>query len=371
VLTYGRDVDYTIDPDNGTIARLTNSAIPDNSQVNVAYVVAPVTRSSLELPESPPSPRGHRLNVLSSGRPAAPDIRSVLPTFAWESPSVPSNQKSSVRRGNGLRVYLGREWWSSGEGELLGVVLAVSPQFPQMDSAKPFVTVWGRDPVWISSTIGYSPAVTDFPLATHSSTSTNLREYGAVAVAGHEVHFDDERKLWYSDIVFDPLSNSSYWPFVRLALARYQPDSLGIPFTDGGLYLSPVVLADFAQLAPDRGAKLTFFDPPPAANAKRVDISVFGSAPFTSGNQTNEVRVQVQRLRDNVDPDDDLAWEDVGAEKVLGFNNGIVPTWSGTVHLPKPRGSEPFRLAIVESELIPQDGGGTGRRLVYVDTIRV
>jgi hypothetical protein len=339
--------------------------------VKVAFVVAPITRTSLEVPESPPSPRGHRVNVLSSARPAAPDVRSVLPTFAWEKPSVPANQKASLRRGNGLRVYLGRTWGSSGDGELLGVVLSPTPQVAQSDDAKAFVTVWGRDPVWVTSALAFSPAVGDFPLATHTSSSLLLREFGPVAVAGHDVAFDPDRKLWYSDIEFSPSSETSYWPFIRLALARYQPDSLDQPFSDGGLFVSPVVLSDFAQLAPDRGANLTFFTPPPASNARRVDVRVFGPAPFTTGGATNEVRVQVQQLRRNVDPSDDLAWDDVGAEHVLSFSNHLLPTWSGTVLLPAPRGSRPFRLAIVECELIPKDGGGTGRRLVYVETIQV
>jgi len=370
-LTYRRDVDYTVDETAGSIARLPNSAIPDNTPLKVAYVAAPITRSSLEAAESPPSPRGHRVNVLSSSRPATPDVRSVLPTFAWEAPSVPSNQKASVRRGNGLRVYLGRTWGSSGDGELLGVVMAQSPLIPQSDPAKSFVTMWGRDPVWITSAIAYSPTPGDFPLASHTAGSVLLREFGNVAVAGHPVAYDPDRELWYSDIEFSANAQTSYWPFVRLGLARYQPDSLDQPFSDGGLFLSPVVLADFAQLAPDRGVNLTFFTPPPNANAKRIDVRVFGPAPFTPSGASNEVVVQVQQLRPNVDPADDLAWVDVGAGHVLAFNNLLVPTWSGTLQLPAPRNSRPFRLAIVESELMPQDGGGVGRRLVFVDTIRV
>jgi len=48
----------------------------------------------------------------------------------------------------------------------------------------------------------------------------------AVAVAGHTVSYDQDRSLWYSDIQFDwsTKSGTSYFPFVRLALARYQPE---------------------------------------------------------------------------------------------------------------------------------------------------
>ncbi len=370
--TYRRDVDYAIGEQAGTIARIAGGTIPDNTQVRVAFVVAPIIRSSLEVPENPPSPRGRRVNVLSSARPAAPDVRWVIPTFAWERPAAPPDKLLSVRRGRGLRVYLGRTWWSSGEGEMLGVVLWPNSQQAQPDDAQPFVTMWGRDPVWITSSLAYSPAVGDFPRATRTASAVLLRERGGpVAVAGHPVAFDADRKLWYADIELSSLSDPSYFPFIRLALARYQPDSLGQPFTDGGLYLSPIVLADFAQLAPDRAATITFL-PDADGNVRNVDVRVIGSAaPFTQGGATTEVRVQPQRTRRNVDPSDDLAWEDMGKEQILAFASLIVPTWSGTVKLPVPRGTFPMRLLVVESELIPQDGGGMSRRTVFADTIRL
>ena len=47
---------------------------------------------------------------------------AVSPTFGWSS-SVNSatTQFDSVRRGRGLRVYLDRPWFSSGDGERLGL----------------------------------------------------------------------------------------------------------------------------------------------------------------------------------------------------------------------------------------------------------
>lgn len=51
----------------------------------------------------------------------------------------------------------------------------------------------------------------------------------------HDVTDDPERGLWFCDIEID--TGAAYWPFVRLALARYQPCS-----TEGA-HLSEVVLA--------------------------------------------------------------------------------------------------------------------------------
>jgi hypothetical protein len=47
-------------------------------------------------------------------------------------------------------------------------------------------------------------------------------------------------------------AGEAYFPFVRLALARYQPQS--VP----DAHLSRVVLVDFAQLVPNRSASVTF-----------------------------------------------------------------------------------------------------------------
>ena len=62
------------------------------------------------------------VNVPSSARPASPDVVYVIPIYGSEQQTT-TDVKVDVRRGNGLRVYLQRPWYSSGEGELLGVIL--------------------------------------------------------------------------------------------------------------------------------------------------------------------------------------------------------------------------------------------------------
>jgi hypothetical protein len=48
--------------------------------------------------------------------------------------------------------------------------------------------------------------------------------------ASHDVAWNDERQLWYCDIELDP--GACYYPFIELALTRYQPVSIA------GAYLS-------------------------------------------------------------------------------------------------------------------------------------
>ncbi len=211
----------------------------------------------------------YRVSIPSSARPDAPKILYVIPTFGWDTSQRIGNDIVSRRCGGGLRVYLDRPWYSSGESEMLGVVLlsggtglASIKGGGFSDALKPYVTQWGSDPIWGSETLGPGPGTGDFPLASNPEGGTasglsldELRDaggkpYPVVSVAPHEVEYDPDRKLWFCDIVVD--SGNTYYPFIRLALARYQPNS--IP----DAHLSRVVLADFAQIAPDRVAAVTF-----------------------------------------------------------------------------------------------------------------
>jgi hypothetical protein len=220
--------------------------------------------------------------IPSSAPPPAPDVLYVVPTFGWVRTKDEAGGASSWRRGGGLRVYLDRPWNVSGYGEMLAVVLP-PPAFsgdpdtePKGRPYKKFVTQWGNDPIWRSPFVaGMAPKRADFPLARTAPDPagawlpkdtpateadqpagpfavTGLLPPGvpafpgniSVDVAPHDVFYHDERRLWYCDIEVN--QGASYWPFIRLALARYQPVSV---YT---AHLSDVVLADFMPLAADR-----------------------------------------------------------------------------------------------------------------------
>ena len=65
------------------------------------------------------------VSVPSSARPAAPIVHSVIPLFRWSDGAEPE-QPVARRHGRraGLRIFLERPWFSSGAGELLGVLVA-------------------------------------------------------------------------------------------------------------------------------------------------------------------------------------------------------------------------------------------------------
>ena len=78
-----------------------------------------------------------------------------------------------------------------------------------------------------------------------------------------------ERQLWYCDIEIK--AGAAYFPFIRLALARYQPTS------SKHAHLSNVVLADIMALTPDRWLNVT-----PTAEPATRQVAVFGVRPYES-----------------------------------------------------------------------------------------
>jgi hypothetical protein len=168
---------------------------------------------------------------------------------------------------------------------MLAVVLprAAFAGDPNSDPAtkpyKNFVSQWGNDPIWTSTFVsGPTPKASNFPLARTGPDPTGnwLPPFapttqahqapgpfhvtdlphpalgpvtfgdssGLVDIAPHDAFYDSDRRLWYCDIEMN--FGASYYPFIRLALARYQPTSLP------GAHLSNIVLADFMALTPDR-----------------------------------------------------------------------------------------------------------------------
>lgn len=307
------------------------------------------------------------VDVPSSARPAAPSVAYVVPIFGWERQET-TNVKSSIRFGNALRVYLDRPWYSSGVDELLGVVLwpegAPDPDAAARETYKPYFTQWGNDPIWQSGDLAAVPGTWDFPAAVASGNGLSLEGTTlTVDVAGHAVAFDATRRLWYCDI---PVANSTaYNPFIRLALARYQPHSIA------GVELSRVVLADFAQLTATRSAVL-MIDPD---DPRRARLYVGGLAPQAP--MQSVVQVTIERQRPDVQTD--LGWETVGADVAAVAEDDPAPTaadsvlWAGSISFVQHPARGRFRVVVREFERIAVDSPDEeplfAMRLVYAATV--
>ena len=244
--------------------------------------------------------------VPASSPPADPPVLYVIPTMRWQIRRDQTGDRDVIRLGNGLRVWLDRPWFSSGDGELLGVVISqvdggsfakIDPKFQSL------ITQWGRDPFWDSAIPKPQATETDFT-ARVTSEQVSLQENSSarVIVVGHRVHWDSDRRLWYCDIEFGPLT--TYMPFVRLALVRYQPNAIS------GAKISKVVLTDFAQVLPRRRATVK-------VEGNRIAAALRGPNPL-SGPMVHELssidsgRNRVELVLQTCSPfiRSDLAWKD-------------------------------------------------------------
>jgi hypothetical protein len=331
-------------------------------------------------------------DVLSSARPLAPGVVYVVPTFGWESGADATAVFS--RRTAGLRVYLDEPWFSSGDGELLGVTVWLGPPdlcgpaatppalpfpagIPQLPNAlKPYATQWGRDPIWQAGNPHPLPTLAHFPRAVAVETGLSIaeREGVVLGVAGHEVGHDPERRLFYCDLDID--AGESYYPFIRLALARYQPKS--VPHAE----LSRIVLAEFIQLAPGRMVWLARAPENPGRLAITVSGAGYrGNASFPCASQ---VEVRLERFL--AAAEGGLGWVPASLDPVSLLDAQVIAgrtVWTGAVQLPADRPGARFRLVVEEYEYflgdvpefsaVPDRPFGTGkdRRLVYADAVEL
>ncbi|WP_063563837.1 hypothetical protein [Paenibacillus sp. O199] len=343
-ICFKRGKDYFINYEKGTLTRTNYGAIREGEKVSVRYSYLPesVTRQA-DYPVV--------IDICNSAPPASPKILHSIPTFEWD-----PKKDSVLRKGGRLRIYLDRPWFSSGDGEMLGVVIfPAGTKLPE--NVAPYVTNWGKDSIRIDDGIlPPLPQTSHFTRAVKCSP-VELQELPGtiVEVAGHDVKYEDARKLWCCDLDID--SGDAYYPFIRLALARYQPMSVA------GAHLSRVVLMDFIQLPPNRLFSIQK-DPD---NLQKLNVSLTGPGYLsgTSGALGGEVEVQLEIKKDE-------SWLPIpNATFSLSTTKANPSSWTGHVTLPNE--CEEYRLIIKEYERYKTDEdppNDSERRLVFAAELK-
>jgi len=288
------------------------------------------------------------LDIPNSARPEAVKFRYSVPIVNW-SRSENAGVATHVRSGGALRLYMDRPWFSSGDGELLGAVLRPPTYGPLSDDWKTlrkYVSEWGMDPIWNAeetAPLKESDFVNQVAQAS-GLTLEELRDFD-VHVVGFSAQYDSQRNLWFADIALD--AATQYFPFVRLALARYHPISVD------DAHLSRVVLSDFMQVLPNRRVE---YDLTQVGGTGLVRIRVNGPAYHHPQNKLFASPLMIARLEKRVyDTGDELGWEVVATTPLPATQQQVAETiWEGQLQLPSPAPS-PARIVVLEAEIHSAD----------------
>lgn len=371
--------EFVVDASAGSVA-LTAAGVTaaDGSAVEVSWIPTDTLAG-------PPS----SVPVLSTARPVAPVIAKVVP--AWQLTKVLGSLTGDGllvgRQGNFLRVYLERPWYSTGAGELLGVVALTDDALPSTAQLG-YTTVVGADPVydamfseWGSFTgvssfnnLATVPTVPGHPAYANPPAlpipEDNSHDYNIWPFA---VTYDPNTERWFADVQLafgtdDLIGDDGAYPpmLVRLALARFQPWSLP------GYEVSPVVLATIAQPVPDRIVLVTEGTTPGTVQVQVEGWGYVGCRPAafnTAGDPQSGVAtdqddpeylggpamvVEVQMQPGGSGLSGDFGWVTATDTSPMLLsspgNEGAFVSWSGEVALPFVSSSAtgPLRLRISE-----------------------
>ena len=186
------------------------------------------------------------------------------------------------------------------------------------DALRPYVTEWANDPIWDSPAADLTPSAANFIHTTQGPLAVKLAEIDeTVKVVGYPVEYDADRGLWFADVDFAYLN--SYTPMMRLALARFQPESVG------NCFISRVVRTDFIQPLPDR----TLVIRRNKSGLPQLTVTLTGLAPTLAAGWIRPVRAWIEKL---AEPDKgDFGWQPLG-EDVVGLKPSANPSalWAGT-----------------------------------------
>jgi hypothetical protein len=288
-----------------------------------------------------PDAQPQTITVLSTSRPDPLRVVKIIPLLSTQSRDVAPDVHFHKRLGGAFRIYVDRPWDSSGPNELLAIALWGEKfdlsQPACYDSAdkfvpcayqswyadptlEPYVTRWGADPAWLndaqrpddpiwepsvtrlaplSGAFKIPPASPDeslkradvrkcaFPveisLGTLDTQPSNIdpTQHPYVTLVTYPIQWDGTQKLWYSDILIEDAPPC----FIRLALMRYQPQSLI------NRECSPIVIAPFALIGHERSVYLQ------KKPDGKLELQIYGAPRFVNSTRKKsyfQVELQYQ-----------------------------------------------------------------------------
>lgn len=307
---------------------------------------------------------GNELNniiIPSSARPAAPQVEYVIPTFEWDR-SNQGNKMISVRA-SGIRVYMKRPWYSSGQGEQLAVVLRqnapglptlAAPAFPSFP-----VTTWGNDPTKLSPPLPGGVWIHQNHFinvkAENKAAGLSVAEdpTGRADIVAYDIKYDKERRLYFADIMLNTLT--TYYPFIRLALARYQKHSVRKNSSD--CCLSAIVQADYLQIPAARAGSLEF-----GVTKNIVKAALSGFVPNLP--RMADLKIKIEFIVEPIEVATSEGTHISILAKPIATHSYILTAndiknnlfaYQFSFTLPAVYASQPYRIKVMEYELITYD----------------
>lgn len=319
------------------------------------FRIVPVARHSAMLPEpakqsSLRHPVTPEVWIPATIQPAAPDCKELVPCLAWEKLSdiQRDNVQTIKKRNTGFRLVLRRPWFSTGEGERVGIVLWPPPvlNLPFAKGQPPFnetevpddlalamlteedlhpygrmVSVWGGDPTrsaprernrkhrFLSfkefklppSAMLHPRALMPIPASVSGQDKPVFVE---VSVVSFPVEFEDKATDAFVDIDIAPIAGVAE-PLLRLGVVRLQTNARHdtLPSVRGersGIRCSPATAVE-ARLFPERvlSVSAVAVGPEHGASEQRTSVSVVLSgpgSPSAAGPSGTRVCIELKEL---------------------------------------------------------------------------
>jgi hypothetical protein len=230
------------------------------------------------------------------------------------------------------------------------------PQIPISEPTSLYVSDWGSDPLFAGGSLPTPhPNYATFTNAVGFGGGLSIEEHSGITVnvAGHNVEYDELRDMWYADVAVD--FGDAYTPMIRLALARFQPNSIS------GVELGRITQADIMSLEPGRSVSVI-----PYKDGGKVYLNVALSGPsYTQVAGIDRVEGGVdaapgiaQVLLEQREPgitDEDLGWGAVSDPVTMTATTSKgITTWEAR-GIPIPSGNGQYRLYLNQYEILPSE----------------
>lgn len=243
--------------------------------------------------------------------PAAPTPAYMVPTFRYTSDR--RGKELLARRAGGCRIFVARDWFSSGSAEKLALIFAPTRTTSVARPLDELISVWGADPLWepiehddaphdrfatglpimpprpvlddvTNAEIAIPNLLTPLRIAAVDGKLAHELPEVELSIAAYTPQLDQQKNLWFIDV---DITAPTYFSFLRLGLARYQP------YAEEGKHLSVIVPAVISQLVPDCAVSVV-----PAKKKRCYEVTVVSTAtPQNSPSITRTFEVMVLRHR--------------------------------------------------------------------------